>query len=60
MSFGQVHIAAIVAGSIKICLIGIRHMPAPSGAGSVWYRWCFDVLQDAASNPDRVGERAAA
>lgn len=37
-------------------LAAARHMPAPK-AGSVFYAWVFDTVQDLAKNNDRIGER---
>jgi hypothetical protein len=43
-------LAVLGKGALAVC----RFMPAPA-AGSVFYRWFFDVVQDLASNNDRVG-----
>ena len=47
--------ASTLALLTKAALAVCRFMPPPR-AGSVFYRWCFDVVQDLASNNDRIGE----
>jgi hypothetical protein len=51
--------AEISAAAVPLSLALARHMPAPI-AGSVFYRWIFDTIQDLAKNNDRIGETRAA
>ena len=46
-------------GAVVVALAAARHMPEPR-AGSVFYAWVFDTIQDLAKNNDRIGKRRPA